>query len=169
MIIDPIQLFLCGGTIDKKYFPEREVFDFETTHIDQMLAQSRVSKEITFDTKCLFLKDSLDMTQEDRARVAHSCEQSPAKRILIMHGTSTMVETAKAISEKLDPSKTIVLFGAMLPYELIQSDALFNFGTALSTVQTCQPGIYITMNGKVWSHDQVVKNEIVANFESVNT
>ncbi len=166
MIIEPIQLFLCGGTIDKKYFPEREVFDFEITHTNQMLNQSRISEEITFDIKCLFLKDSLDMTHEDRVRVSQACQQSPAEHILIMHGTSTMVETANAIAENIEHSKTVVLFGAMLPYELTQSDALFNFGTALSAVQISQPGIYIAMNGKIWKHNAVVKNEIVANFES---
>jgi len=76
-----------------------------------------------------------------------------------------MVNTAKAIaSEKID--KTIILTGAMIPYAFgSSSDGFFNLGCALSYVQTLKTGVYITMHGRYFKWDQVIKNSAKGYFE----
>lgn len=160
-----IDVILCGGTIDKKFFPEREAFDFEKTHIQDMMDQARLP-EVDLNVRFLFLKDSLDMDDRDRERVVRACKESVSQHILILHGTSTMVKTAQKIEAEIIGGKTIVLFGAMLPYELAKSDAMFNFGAAMTAVQILPEGVYIAMNGKTWAPADVVKDEATANFLS---
>ena len=156
---------ICGGTIDKTYFPVREVFDFEKTHINDMIERARIpDSNLDLNIKFLFLRDSLDMEDADRSRVAKACKESTTSLILILHGTSTMVETAKKIAAEIPGGKTIVLFGALLPYELANSEALFNFGAAITAVQLLSPGVYIAMSGKVWPYNKVEKNEAEAYF-----
>jgi L-asparaginase len=152
-----IQLFLCGGTIDKTYFPDREVFDFSETHIHQMMDQARIFG-LELEITELLQKDSMEMTNEDRKIILENCIASEAKRILIMHGTSTMTETAEYIQKNMPEDKTIVFVGSLLPYELAKSDALFNFGAAVSAVQILPAGSYITMNGKIWRAGEVTKD-----------
>ncbi len=158
-----IDIFICGGTIDKTYFPDLEEFNFNKTHIHEMISQARIS-DLKINIKSLFLKDSLDMNNDDRSMVVESCKKSDSKNILIVHGTSTKVDTAKAIANELLVDKTIVLFGSMLPYELAKSDALFNFGTSIISCQILSPGVYISMNGKVWDYDKVIKDTTLAKF-----
>jgi L-asparaginase len=112
--------------------------------------------------------DSLDMTEADRALIVDECRQEPDARILITHGTDTMVETARAIAQAMTspPTKTIVLTGAMIPYAFGSSDGLFNLGSALSFVQALPPGVYIAMNGRCFSWDNVRKNRETGVFES---
>ena len=94
--------------------------------------------------------DSLEMTGADRALIVEQCRQAAEPRLLITHGTDTMVETASALAAAPHPAsaKTIVLTGAMIPYAFGSSDGLFNLGSALSFVQVLPPGVYIAMNGR---------------------
>lgn len=77
-----------------------------------------------------------------------------------------MVETAKVIGGILR-NKTIVLFGAMIPYTFGNSDALFNLGYAISAVQILPKGVYVTMNGKVFPWNNVRKNKEIGEFENL--
>ena len=163
-----IDIILCGGTIDKTYFPEQEAFVFDKTHIKEMIEQARIPN-VDMNVRFLFMKDSLDMDENDRMRIARACKESLAHKILVVHGTSTMIESAKKVAEETVGGKTVVFFGSMFPYELAKSDALFNFGFALSAVQSLDAGVYISMNGKNWEYDQVTKNEELASFEDVNS
>ena len=63
--------------------------------------------------------------------------------------------------------KTIVLLGAMVPYNQKNSDALFNLGFAISTVQTLPKGVYIAMNGKIFNFNNVRKNKKLMIFEEI--
>ena len=159
-----LQLINCGGTIDKTYNPAREVFEHTHTHMDQILSQARVER-MGISVQELFLKDSLDMTSGDFHLLVEACTVSEYERIMVMHGTSKMVESAWKVAER-NLDKTIVFFGAMMPYELAQSDAMFNFGFALSAVQQLSHGVYVAMNGQVFLYDSVAKNEIEAVFEN---
>jgi L-asparaginase len=86
--------------------------------------------------------------------------------VLITHGTDTMCVTAAHLAQaKLE--KTIVLTGAMVPYAFGNSDSLFNFGTAFTAVQVLPPGVYITMNGRIFTWDHVRKNREIGLFETV--
>jgi len=156
-----IQIFITGGTLDKRYNELDGKLSFPETQLPAMLKQARCTAEI--DLQPLMLKDSLEMTDKDREDIKQSCISSNAQQIIITHGTDTMVETAKHLAESIK-DKTIVLVGAMVPYTIKQSDALFNLGCAITAVQLMPAGIYITMNGQVFTWDKVVKDKQAGAF-----
>ena len=163
-----MQIFLTGGTIDKHYNELNGQLTFDDTHIESLLAQSRLT--VPHHVQGLMLKDSLEMTDADRDVIAQACVASTDDQIIITHGTDTMVESAQVIASALQAAgkaKAVVLFGAMLPYELVSSDALFNFGAAVSAAQLVKPGVYLAMNGQVFDHDDVRKNKGQGRFESL--
>lgn len=159
-----IDLILCGWTINKAYFPDRELFDFKDSHIDEMINQARIPW-VKVNIKTLFLKDSLNMTNDDRKLLTKTCSECISDKILIMHWTSTMVESASFITgNKKNNSKTIVFFWAMLPYELAKSDAMFNLWFALASCQILSNWIYVSMNWRIWDYDKVKKDVEKAEF-----
>ena len=158
-----IQFFITGGTIDKTYDELKGQLSFDQTHIVDMLNRGRSMADTT--SEVLFLKDSLEMTKVDRELIVSKCLACEQRRIIITHGTDTMVETAKYLAQKVK-DKTVVLFGAMIPYSVDHSDALFNLGVALSAVQHRDSGIYIAMNGQVFDFDGVEKNKALGVFEN---
>ena len=159
-----IRIFVTGGTFDKTYDEIRGQLAFTDTHLPEMLKLGRSRVEVTIRT--LMMIDSLDMTDADRELVARSCTQCPESRIVITHGTDTMVETAAAIAAGVS-GKTVVLTGAMIPYAFGSSDGLFNLGSALSFVQVLPPGVYLAMNGQHFSWDRVRKNRETGVFEGI--
>ena len=161
-----IKILITGGTIDKQYTTMNNgTFVFEKSHVPRMLKQARCASDIAVET--VMLKDSLYMTEEDRGKILERCEASEEDRIVITHGTDTMVETAKVLGKKLK-GKTVVLLGALIPYTLIDlSDALFNLGSAIASVRLLPSGVYITMNGKIFTWDNVRKNKQLEEFEEL--
>jgi L-asparaginase len=161
-----VQIFVTGGTFDKEYnYITGELF-FKDTHLKAMLERGRCS--IDFDVKTLMMMDSLKMTDADRQIIAYSCQQSEHDKILITHGTDTMVKTASVIAAANIP-KTIVLTGAMVPYAFgTSSDGFFNLGSALAFVQMLPHGVYVVMNGRYFDWHKVKKNTQTGNFEEIN-
>lgn len=157
-----VKLLITGGTIDKKYNELNGELIFNQSSIDQMLEQGRSKVDIA--TEEVMMKDSLEMTDTDRGKILAACLASAESRIVITHGTDTMVETSNVLAANIE-NKTIVLLGAMIPYQFKNSDALFNLGCAISAVQALPYGIYITMNGKIFPHSDVVKNTSIGEFQ----
>lgn len=159
-----IQIFVTGGTFDKDYnYITGELF-FRDTHLLKMMERGRCRLDI--DVKTLMMVDSLEMNEDDRSIIAHNCGRTEANQILITHGTDRMVDTAAYLAEKDIQGKTIVLTGAMIPYAFgTSSDGFFNLGSALAFVQTLPPGVYVVMNGRFFSWNNVRKNQQTGNFE----
>ena len=159
-----VRIFVTGGTFDKKYDEITGRLFFKDTHVPEMLrlGRSRVDVAIT----PLMLIDSLEMTDGDRHRILESCRSCAESRIVITHGTDTMVETAASLAAAI-PDKTIVLTGAMIPYAFGSSDGLFNLGSALSFAQVLSAGVYIAMNGTVFLWNACRKNKESGVFESI--
>jgi L-asparaginase len=109
--------------------------------------------------------DSLDLSEADRRLILENCRSVDEERIVVTHGTDTMAETARVLGEA-SLSKTIVLTGAMVPYAFGSSDGLFNLGSALSFVQALPHGVYIAMNGRCFSWENVHKNRELGIFET---
>ena len=159
-----IRLLVTGGTIDKVYDATEGRLGFERTHVLEMLRQGRVP--LPGDcVETVLLKDSLDILDADRAAIASACRAASEERILITHGTDTMVETAAYLAREV-PGRTIVLTGAMVPYSVNNSDALFNFGFALAAVRLLPAGVYVAMNGTVFPWGEVRKNRAAGWFEA---
>lgn len=161
----PIRIFVTGGTFDKEYNELTGDLYFKDTHVDEMLRLGRSNLDLCITT--LMMIDSLDMNEEGRNAIAEACITTPEEKILITHGTDTMAVTAKILAEKIH-GKTIVLTGAMVPYKFGSSDGLFNLGSALAFVQTLPEGVYVAMNGKFFSGDNVRKNKETGQFEAIH-
>ncbi len=160
----PIRIFITGGTFDKEYDEITGSLFFKDSHLPEMLARGRCRLDVRIRT--LMMIDSLTMTDADREVVVLNCRQCEEDRIVVTHGTDTMVETAKAIARGVE-GKTVVLTGAMIPYAFGSSDGLFNLGSALSFVQALPPGVYVAMNGKCFRWDNVRKNRQTGIFEAL--
>jgi len=159
-----VQLYITGGTFDKEYDYITGELYFKDTHLQDMLERGRCT--INCDIKTLMMVDSLEMTEADREIIIHNCKSTKLDKIIITHGTDTIVETAKKIAEEDIAHKTIVLMGAMIPYAFgSSSDGFFNLGSAIGFVQTLPPGVYIVMNGRCFSADNVRKNRKTGYFE----
>ena len=161
-----VRLLITGGTIDKVYNQSNGELEFDKTHFPEMVKRSRVEVDLTLEE--IMLLDSLDMVDKERDLIVDSCMSCEEDFILITHGTDTMCDTARLIGES-DIDKTIVLFGAMVPYAVSNSDALFNFGCALGSLQLLESGVYVAMNGRVLPWDDVEKNRALGVFQSIDS
>jgi len=162
-----ILIIATGGTIDSENVNAKtgDCY-FGKTHLPEMLEQARNRTPVEVDV--LMLKDSRDLTDEDRKKILEKCTECKEDKIIIAHGTFTMAETARSLGIKIR-DKTIVLLGAMVPYNQERSDALFNLGNAIAAVQLLPRGVYVSMNGKTFKWDNVRKNEKLGEFEETRT
>ena len=151
---DCILILTTGGTIDKEYFDALSRHQITDTMVNRLLAIARVTHP--FEVQEVSRKDSLDLTDDDRARLVTRVSAAASHRVIITHGTDTMALTAEALAEVAD--KTIVLVGALAPARFSETDAPFNLGMAFATAQIAAPGIYITMNGSVFPGSGAVKD-----------
>ena len=156
-----IRILVTGGTFDKEYDEIAGTLFFKDTHVPEMLRLGRCRAEVAVET--VMLADSLHLTDADRQRLVGRCAAAPERRIVVTHGTDTMVETARALAAAtLD--RTIVLTGAMVPYAFGSSDGLFNLGSAISFVQVLPPGVYVAMNGRHFEWNKVKKDRETGTF-----
>jgi L-asparaginase len=159
-----IRIFVTGGTFDKEYNELTGELFFKETHLPEMLQRARCTIDVTVRT--LMMIDSLHMTDEDRELIVHQCRAAEEDKIIITHGTDTMSVTARVLAEKIK-DKTIVITGAMIPYKFGSSDGFFNLGGALAFAQTLPPGVYVAMNGRYFTWDNVRKNRQTGQFEEL--
>ena len=162
-MISKLHIITTGGTIDKIYFDDKSDYQIGEPQISQILHAMHVAFE--FEVSALMRKDSLHMEDKDRKLIRDVVSASEARHILITHGTDSMVETA-AVLQNI-PDKTIVLTGALNPARFRDSDAIFNIGCAVGAAQALPPGVYISMNGKVWDPAHVRKNRRENRFEYI--
>ena len=162
-----IKIFVTGGTFDKEYNELNGELFFKDTHLTEILNLGR--SRVPVDIRTLMMIDSLNMTDADRETIAKNCMQAAEEKIIITHGTDTMVQTAQVLAKANNSlqgggQKTIVLTGALIPYKFGSSDGLFNLGSALAFVQTLPAGVYVAMNGRYFNWDNVRKNKEVGDF-----
>ena len=159
-----IRIFITGGTFDKEYDEITGQLFFKETHLPEMLKLGRSKLDV--DIRTLMMIDSLQMTPTDRELIAEQCIRCEHNRIIITHGTDTMVETAAVLAGK-NIDKTTVITGAMIPYKFGSSDGLFNLGSAMAFVQTLPKGVYVAMNGRWFNWNNVWKNRQTGIFEEL--
>lgn len=149
-----LKIFCVGGTIDKVYFDAKSKYEVGTPSVGKILRQHDVV--IPYQVVPLMAKDSLEMSDEDRAAIRTAVSSAIETQIVITHGTDTMTATAAELVG-ID-GKTIVLTGALAPAIFKDSDAIFNLGCAVAAAQTAESGVYIAMNGRVFKHNEVRKD-----------
>lgn len=158
--MDDVLILTTGGTIDKLYFDALSTYQVGDSVVDRLLQTARV--KLPYRISELMRKDSLELTDGDRAEIAAAVLDAPERRVVITHGTDTMTETAQALAGIVD--KTIVLVGALAPARFAESDATFNLGMAFAAVQVAGPGVWIAMNGTVFDGSKVRKDRSVNAF-----
>lgn len=158
-----IRIFTTGGTIDKVYFDAKSEFEVGEPLIGAILEEARSGFE--FGLESLMRKDSLEVTDEDRQLIRQAVEAAPESRIIVTHGTDTMVQTGHALSGI--ENKTIVLVGSLNPARFRSTDAVFNIGLAVGAVQCMSAGVYVAMNGRIFDIDKVRKNRDANRFEDI--
>ena len=157
-----VAILTTGGTFDKVYFDANIEYSIGDPCITAILDEGNVNSD--YRIQSILKKDSLDITSKERHIIKNSVQECEEERIIIIHGTDTMVETAKSLEDIKD--KTIVLTGAMQPARFKKTDAIFNSGFALAAAQILEYGVYITMNGMVFHSDNVKKNIDLGKFET---
>lgn len=160
----PILVLTTGGTIDKNYFDALSEYQIVDSGIPALLEEARVAVPVRVVE--LMRKDSLELTDADRTLIASAARAAPETRIVITHGTDTMAETAKVLAAEV-PGKTICLTGALSPARFAETDAPFNLGMALATVQIAALGVYIAMSGQVFDGLKVRKDRAAGKFVDV--
>ena len=160
-----VLILTTGGTIDKLYFDALSTYQIGESVVDRVLRTAQV--KLPYRVAEVLRKDSLELTDDDRALIAQTVADAPERRIIITHGTDTMTHTAQALAGV--SGKTIVLVGALAPARFAESDASFNLGMAFATAQVAEPGVYITMSGSVFRADRVVKDRAKGAFVSIPT
>ena len=156
-----LKIFTTGGSIDKTYSTQASDFVVGEPHIGCVLVDANVN--LKYEVVSLLAKDSLEITDADRALIVEKVRAEACPRIVITHGTDTMIQTANALASI--PGKTIVLTGAMQPAAFKHTDADFNVGGAVIAAQTLPPGVYLVMNGRVFDPKQAKKNLEANQFE----
>ena len=160
-----IRILVTGGTLDKVYNEINGELTFGQSHIEEMLKRGRYKSDVQIEP--ILMKDSLEMDDEDRKQIIKKCLDCNESKILITHGTDTMVDTGKVLMDSIK-GKTVVLTGAMIPYSIKSSDALFNLGYAIAATQFLSAGIYIAMNGQIFPANNVCKDLDLGIFVRTN-
>ncbi|WP_066775237.1 asparaginase domain-containing protein [Sphingomonas sp. CCH5-D11] len=155
-----VLILTTGGTIDKLYFDALSTYQIGESVVDRVLKTARVT--LPYRVAEVMRKDSLEMTDDDRALIARQVEDAAETRIIITHGTDTMTQTAQALAGIT--GKTIVLVGALSPARFAESDASFNLGMAIATAQAAPAGVWIVMNGTVFDGLRVRKDRAANAF-----
>ena len=157
-----LAILTCGGTFDKVYHDALSDYAIGAPCVPEILNEAGMRDG--WELIEVMRKDSLDMTDADRRALRDAAAACAAPRLVVVHGTDTMTESAAALADLAD--KTVVLTGAMTPARFRQSDATFNTGFAVAAALTAPPGIYIAMHGRLHPHDRVRKNRAAGRFEA---
>jgi L-asparaginase len=151
-----------GGTIDKDYPKTTKGYAFEIDEPAVKRILEKIKPDFNYEILPLMRKDSLDITNNDRKKILQSCIEADTDKIIITHGTDTMIESAKFLSSI--KNKSIVLTGAVKPERFKDSDAEFNLGVAIGAVNELKNGIYIAMNGRIIPAGNIQRDNLTGKF-----
>jgi L-asparaginase len=157
-----MRIIATGGTFDKHYDPISGQLVFTQSVIPAALSRARLTGPVSFEP--LLALDSLDMHDKHRQQICAACISASEDRIVIVHGTDTAQQTAEVLGHAA-LKKTIVITGAMVPYEITNSDAFFNLGFALAAARLLPVGVYVAMHAEIFTWNEVQKNRAAGMFE----
>jgi len=157
-----LTIITTGGSIDKDYPRGVGGYAFEITEPAVRRILDQIKPNFKYEIFPLLKKDSLDITDADRDRIFTACKNAPSDKIILTHGTDTLLATAKKLSTI--KNKTIILTGAFKPERFKDSDAEFNLGVAMGAVDSLEPGVYISMHGCVYPWNRCGRDEGTGRF-----
>lgn len=165
-----LHFIITGGTIDSYYDSiKATAIPNEHSYIPKFISILKLYESSVFAE--VFMKDSRDIDDSDRKKILAEVKKSKSKRIIITHGSYTVVKTAKFLKKHLkNNNKTIIFVCSFIPLMgFAPTDAGFNLGYAVAKSQDLKEGIYICMNGKVFAPDDVTKILSEGRFGSIYT
>jgi len=158
-----LAVLTTGGTFEKVYRPQEGRLWFDQSGLARWREQCQLPERCRLEV--VMLVDSLDMTEVQRDHLAQRIGEAPETRVVVIHGTDTMVASATRATERQRSDQVVVFTGAMIPASQANSDALFNLGMAVAASQLLNPGSYICMSGQVFPSNRVQKNKTLGRFE----
>ncbi len=171
-----VTLITTGGTIEKTYDEASGTLHNRRSIVRRMLRRLRL-EDASVNTVELLSKDSLDMTDDDRARIVEAVRASGGSGapgslprgsgIVVLHGTDTLTVTGERLLRDIpSPAVPIVLTGAMRPFEMTRSDALQNLTEAIFALGVLEPGVYCVAHGRALKFPGVAKDRSRGTFVS---
>ena len=152
-----------GGTIDKDYPNKTNGWAFEFGEPATRRMLEKLNPSFEFELITAFQKDSLEISDADRQEIVDLIKLQNSSRIIITHGTDTLIETASYLGKRI-ADKLIVLTGAMRPERFSNSDAPVNLGCAIATAGLVEKGVFVTMNGVVKGYDAIRRDPETGKF-----
>ena len=152
-----ITFITTGGTIDKSYSKKKGTYNFDVMDPSINFVLENITPNFEHEVISILKKDSLNMTDKDRQLIFDTCNDVENDKIIITHGTDTMINTAKKLSEIKD--KVIILVGSAHPERFKETDADFNIGMAVGAVNVLKDGVYVAMNGRVYKWNECKKTD----------
>ncbi|HLG24373.1 MAG TPA: asparaginase domain-containing protein [Candidatus Nanoarchaeia archaeon] len=163
-----VHFIITGGTIDSFYDSTKDtVMPNKKSVVPDFIQSLRLYGKSKFTV--LFIKDSRDIVKKDLRKILNAVEKSPHKKIIITHGTYTMSDTARYLEANMKrKGKTVIITGSMIPLSgFSPSDGPFELGYSIAKVQNLKEGIYVCMNGRVFSSKEVMKVNSEGRFSSI--
>lgn len=176
-----LTLITTGGTIEKTFdeatgqLLNRQGAGPRGSIVRMMLRRLRL-EDTRVSVVELMSKDSLHMTDDDRARIVEAVRAAvaggePDAGVVILHGTDTLTVTGDRLAADFPPPHgppvPIVLTGAMRPFEMKRSDALQNLTEAVFAAGVLPPGVYCVAHGRALRFPGVRKDRDRRTFVSV--
>lgn len=158
-----ITFIQTGGTIDKDY-PRSSggyAFEFGEPATERLLA--RLNPSFDYDVRTAFQKDSTEIDASDRQQLMELIRNDANAKVIVTHGTDTMLETAAFLAEHVT-DKLIVITGAMRPERFSDSDAPLNVGCSIAAANLCDRGVFVAMHGIVKLHDQMQRDPATGKY-----
>ena len=166
-------VIVTGGTFEKTYDKEKGELNFvDRVNGDAACEQIiRRVRALSVAIDVLMYMNSLDMTDENRRELAIRIKESSQNKLVVVHGTDTMVQSAQFVGAYLpqhanDDGKRVVFTGAMVPHCIDGSDAEFNLAFALGVASQVKPGVHIAMNARVLDPQDAYKDYTDMTFKN---
>lgn len=163
-----IHFIITGGTIDSHYDGSKDTaVPNKESIIPSFIESLKLYQKTEFTTVCM--KDSRELKSEDLQNVLKTINESKHKKIIITHGTYTMPDTARFLKANIERNdQIIILTASMIPINgFSPSDGPFNLGYSIAKLENLDPGIYVAMNGRIFSPEEVMKVISEARFTSI--
>lgn len=162
-----ILIISTGGTFNKVYNPitgELEI-DKKSLAVREMIDRWMAKFKLTN----IISKDSLDMNDRDRELLAQTIKEAKFKKILIIHGTDTITESAKVVASKIK-DKMVVFVGAMVPFSINPVEASLNFALGVGFLEANpKEGVYIAMHSIVREWNRIYKDKRAGLFRELSS
>ena len=177
-------IIMTGGTIDAEPYPDPNNPPKNAIPLENSVIPSTIAS-MGYGGRCDFFKwtakDSKAFTSEEMDALAQIIRTSPAKNIIITHGTDAMPEHSRQIlgrlsrvdtavpnghvaihgkrKNKADIDKRVIFTGAMMPIANgPESDGYKNLGYIFRNMDKWQAGVRVVMHEKSFDPVGLSKN-----------